>query len=321
MNSTTLYLFPGQGSHYLGMGKDLLQSDDRFFRDLLAVASEQLKRDITPYITEELTEGFTLASNLQPLITAVSLGYWNLLKNEGIEPTAVMGHSLGEITALAPAGVVSPELAVEMATFRGEMMDYSANICGGGGMAVVLFSSEEEVAEAITDFGLEESLFIANYNASNQIVISGLYQSIADFQAKFCIDRRARISKIDVSGPWHTPFISPGREKFIDWVSKKEFSNSCKDFIMNGTADFAQPNQDLKMTVADQLIKPVYWSKSLQTAVDSFGKSTTVIEVGPGKILTGLLRANGVKKKFGEIITVNSIDSISTVIDSLQSSL
>ncbi len=316
MDSSVLYQFPGQGSHFLGMGKDLWESDNSFFGRLLEVASDYLKHDLSIYISGDVSEGFIQAANLQPLISSVSLAYWDLLKKEGIEPDIVMGHSLGEITALAPAGVVSPEFAVEMAAFRGELMDYSAELCGGGGMAVVLFSSEEDVQQGIREFGLSESLFIANYNAVNQIVISGLTASLQLFADKFCTGRRAKIQKIDVAGPWHTPFVAPGREKFVEWVLKKEFSNPQKRFILNGTADFAQPADDLRIRVADQLVKPVYWSSSLKKAVEQTDKNRTmVLEIGPGKILTGLLRANRIQKHFSAVGSVNSLSAIADVVD------
>jgi [acyl-carrier-protein] S-malonyltransferase len=321
MKPATIFMFPGQGSHFLGMGKDLLDSDNRFFLELLSIASDQLKRDITPFVTGAESEGFTDAAVLQPLITAVSLGYWKLLQGEGLEPTAVMGHSLGEITSLAPAGIVSPELAVEMAAFRGQVMDLSAEKCGGGGMAVVLFSSESEVSEAIVEYGLEESLFIANYNADNQTVISGLSNALKEFDDKFTENRRAKVAPIDVAGPWHTPFIGHGRELFLEWVEKKEFENLKKDFIMNGTADFAEKSDNFKMRVADQLVKPVYWSRSLKRVVEHYDTNTAVVEVGPGKILTGLLRANGVKKSFSSVQNLNELSQLGKVVNKLSDHL
>lgn len=313
MNQEILFLLPGQGSHYLGMGKDLLDRNDTYFNELIDGASDFLGTNLKPFISGETSEGFTLAANLQPMITAITLGYCNLLKNEGLEPTAVMGHSLGEISSLAPAGVVTAAEAVELAAFRGQLMDYSAGLCGGGVMAVVLFSTEEDVKNAIVEFGLEETLFIANYNAPNQTVISGLTESVKIFDEKFCAERRAKVQKIDVAGPWHTPYIEPGREKFLEWVTKKEFSKPQKKFILNGTADFADPSDDLRMRIADQLVKPVYWTKSLTKAVEKFGENSFVVEVGPGKILTGLLRANKLHKKFGGIDVVNAVNTVSPV--------
>lgn len=308
-------LFPGQGSHYLGMGKDLLDVGDRFFLNLLEVASDTVKHDLLGYISGAKTDDFIKAANLQPLISSVSLAYWSLLRNEGITPDLVMGHSLGEITALAPSGVVTPELAVEMAAYRGMLMDRAAAECGGGGMAVVLFSTSEEVENAIVDLGLDKTLFVANYNAGNQTVISGLTDSLNLFESEFCKERRAKIQRIDVAGPWHTPFINSGREEFLTWVDKKEFSNPETGFILNGTADFAAAGDNLKQRVADQLVRPVFWSDSLQKMVSAADDSTVVLEVGPGKILTGLLRANKVHKKFHSVETVNGISVIGSVVD------
>ncbi len=312
MKSKTVFLFPGQGSHFLGMGNDLLQSGDSFFSELLSIGSEQIKRDLTDYITESKSENFIDAAVLQPLITSVSLALCKKLEDVDIKPDCVIGHSLGEITALAPAGIVTPQLAVEMAAFRGEQMDHCSTNCGGGGMAVVIFATPEEIEEAIAEYGLSDSLFIANYNAPTQTVISGLTASLQLFETKFCSDRRAKIHKIDVSGPWHTPFIADGRENFLNWAESKTFSSASTNIILNGTSEYAREDESIVEKIADQLIKPVYWTSSLEKIKTDLPESR-IIEVGPGKILTGLLRANGIKKKHFTIETVNNVESINSL--------
>ncbi len=312
MNSKTVFLFPGQGSHFLGMGNDLLKSGDSFFAELLAIGSEQINRDLTDYITEEKTDNFIDAAVLQPLITSVSLTLCNHLSEIGITPDCVLGHSLGEITALAPAGIVSPQLAVEMAAFRGQQMDLCSKECGGGGMAVVLFATPDEIEESIIEYNLTDSLFIANYNAPNQTVISGLTDSLNQFETKFCSERRSKIHKIDVSGPWHTPFIAKGRENFLEWAKSKVFTVPSTNIILNSTSDYAPKDKTIVSRIADQLVKPVYWTPSLDKIKTDLSGST-IIEVGPGKILTGLLRANGIKKKNFTIQTVNTLESIKSL--------
>ncbi len=305
----TALLFPGQGSHFAGMGNDLLNSGNRLFTDLLAVASDRLGYNLKDYITESPLPDFNKSANLQPLITAVSLSYWKLLQEEGIHFDVVLGHSLGEITALAGAGVVSPEDCVDIAAFRGQMMDMSSALCGGGGMAVVLFSDEDSITAAIDKYDLSSSLFVANYNASNQTVLSGLSRSLELFAEKFSEEYRAKVQRIDVAGPWHTPFISPGMEKYLEWAAKKEFSSARIHFILNGTADFADSQEDFLQRTADQLVKPVYWSRSLQTLA-KVNAGGLVFEVGPGKILAGLIRANKLQKSFAAVESVNSIEMI-----------
>jgi len=313
----TVLLFPGQGSHFAGMGLDLLQSRNSFFLDLVQVASDQLHFDLANQIREPNISTFTKSAYLQPLITSVSLAYWKLLCSEGFNFDIVLGHSLGEITALAGAGILSETDCVQIATFRGQVMDESADLCSGGGMAVVLFSDEQTIANAIVQYGLDNSLFIANYNAPNQTVVSGDLPSLESFSEKYTKDHPAKIQKIDVAGPWHTPFISYGREKYLQWADKKEFSSPRLQFIMNGTSDFASQNENFLLRTADQLILPVYWYQSLRKVVEHF-TGARVIEVGPGKILSGLIRANKLQKSFSTIESVNSLESLDTITRELQ---
>lgn len=296
------------------MGLDLLQSGNRYFLNLLTIASDRLGYNLTDYITDPTKVDFNHSSNLQPLITAISLSYWKLLKDEGVQFDTVMGHSLGEITALAGAGVVSPEDCVDIATFRGQVMDWSSTLCGGGGMAVVLFSDESSISAAIEKYGLNNSLFIANYNASNQTVISGLISSLDIFALKFSEEYRAKVQLIDVAGPWHTPFISPGRDKYYEWAEKKEFSSTNINLILNGTADFALSDECFLQRTAGQLIKPVYWTRSLLKLAD-VNAGGYIFEVGPGKVLSGLIRANKLQKSFSAVESVHGLDTIGLAIE------
>jgi len=285
------------------MGHDLLESNDSLFAELLAVGSDRAQLDLTSYVTGKVTEGFIRSAVLQPLITAVSLSYWNRLRQEGVVFDAVLGHSLGEITALAGCGILDPVDTVDVAAYRGIQMDLGAEACGGGGMAVVLFSEEVHVAEAISAYGLQDSLYIANYNAPNQTVISGTNESLAHFESRFSQEYRSKVQRIDVAGPWHTPFIAAGRENYLAWAVKKTFSNPNIDFIMNGTAECAGKDENFIARTADQLVKPVFWSKSLQKTAELYSESI-IIEVGPGKILSGLIRANKLQKKNSAIAKV-----------------
>ena len=310
MSNDKLFLFPGQGSHFLGMGKEFLESNNEIFKDLITIASDTLKEDLMSYVMAEKSEGFNRSAILQPLIVAISLSYLDILEQKGITPTAVMGHSLGEISALASLGLFSKEFAVEMAAVRGQLMDKSVEkCCSSGGMAAVLFVSENEIYQAIKDYNLDDELFIANINAPTQIAISGKKNAIAQFKEKFTKEHRTSVQLLDVNGPWHTKFIQYAHDEFTTWVQEKTFNSIDGKMVLNSTAKLLEPTDNIKEILADKFISPVLWADSMRVASEKF-KGYNVYEIGPSKILTGLLRANKVKKSFGKIYNINSYDSL-----------
>lgn len=317
MEQKLLFLFPGQGSHFLGMGKEFLENGITYYSELIEIASDVSKIDLIKYTKEEISEGFTKSEVLQPLIVSISLTYLKLLQDEGITPSAVMGHSLGEITALSAAGAYSPEFAMEMATVRGRFMDMSADACGGGGMAAVMFTSVDDVEEAINKYKLDESIYIANYNAINQIVVSGKSSALKIFIENFSKDYSGKVQQIDVSGPWHTPFIEVGKKEYEKWIENRLIKTPNKDILLNSTAKLLTDTDDIKLTTANQLVKPVLWAKSLHTAAEYFA-GYSIIEVGPGKILSGLLRANGVKKEFGKSYNVMNFETLNKTLTKIK---
>lgn len=303
-------MFPGQGAQFPGMGADLLKAGDKTFQEYLEAASDYASKDFSDLGASMSEEEFILSATVQPLVSAVTLGYWNKLKEADIQPDAVMGHSLGEITALGAVGVVSPIEAIEISALRGKLMDESAAKVGGGTMSAVLLAEKEEIQKEIEDLGLEETLFIVNENAPTQIVISGKEESIKIFSDSFTQKVRCKIQPVAVAGPWHTPFIEHGRAIFEEWVKDKELNDPNCIFIMNAWADVVSRADDVKKLITGQLVKPVYWRDSLLKAVELGIRD--VAEVGPGKILTGTIRANKIKKSLNNVATLNSLEAIET---------
>jgi [acyl-carrier-protein] S-malonyltransferase len=301
----TAFLFPGQGSHFVGMGKDLLRDENPLFTTLLEAASDFTSLNLKNTLLNGPKEELVKATSLQPLISAVSLGYWSILNEGGIVADTVMGHSLGEITSLGATAVVSPEIAVEMAAFRGQLMDESASLCGGGSMRAVLMASAEDAKRIIDEAGIGENCFVANDNAPNQVVVSGLESALDKFELAITNEMRVKVQPIDVAGPWHTPFITTGFDKFGEWVKNIEFKIPQSQFLMNATAKFESDPQKIKELVTGQLIKPVYWRESLQTLLKD--GNYKVYEMGPGKLLSGLLRANRVSRKLDSLELAGSV--------------
>lgn len=294
------------------MGEDLLSSGDKTFERYLEAASDFASCDLSDLGRNMSEREFNLSATVQPLVSAVTLAYWNRLRESGIEPDAVMGHSLGEITALGAVGVVTPIEALEISALRGRLMDESARKVGGGSMSAVLLAEKEEIQNEIEDLGLQDSLWVVNENAPTQIVISGKEKSIEQFSESFSKKVRCKIQPVQVAGPWHTPFIEHGRAVFAEWVRDKKLNDPDRVFIMNAWANVVERAEDVRTLITGQLVKPVYWRDSLLKAV-SLGVQE-VAEVGPGKILTGTIRANKLKKSLKAVHTLNCVEAINSFI-------
>lgn len=290
------------------MGQELFDEQDSLFLELVEIGSEVAGLSLKECMLNGPVETFHSSAVLQPSITAISLAYHNRLVETGLAPDVVMGHSLGEITALASAGVLTPHQTVEFAAFRGKEMDRSAALMGGGGMWAVLLGSAQEIAEALVAAGVQDELFMANDNAPTQTVIAGKKSAFEKFES-YCENKLSvRFRDIPVSGPWHTPFIKPGRDAFAMWVKDKKLNDATIPFIMNGPAEVVSDASAIQTNITEQLIKPVYWRDSMAKVVE-LGVDE-VYEVGPGTVLKGLLRANKIAKKVGKVFTIDSLEII-----------
>ena len=174
-----VFLFPGQGSQEIGMAADLFKADARF-RDLVRRASERTGSDLEKICLRGPERELTRTKNLQPLLVCVSLSYLRHLTEKGIRPDRVLGHSLGEISALAAAGIVSFETAVDIAAKRGEFMDAAAARVAGG-MTAVISTKREAVLQLLAQNIFGSRVVLANDNAPNQIIISGEITALEEF--------------------------------------------------------------------------------------------------------------------------------------------
>ncbi|MBU0769326.1 MAG: ACP S-malonyltransferase [Proteobacteria bacterium] len=299
-----IFLFPGQGSQEIGMGRDLFSGDD-YFISLVDMASHMSGEDLRKLCLKGPEKQLRRARFLQPLIVAVSLCYMRHLLGKGIRPEMVIGHSLGEITAIAAAGVISDTMAITMSAKRGELMDEAASACDGSMMAVMQVDPDR-VNDKIIDLGFEDKAFIANYNSPEQIVISGDRAAIKILSDKVSEDG-AKCRKLNVYGPWHSPYLKGAREKFSEWVKDAEFKEPEIPIVFNATGGTETDPQKIKALITVQLTGPVYFRQCLQYC----GEGKTFFEVGPGRVLSGLVRANGFMK--GTLIyNVNDLRGVET---------
>jgi [acyl-carrier-protein] S-malonyltransferase len=297
-----VFLFPGQGSQEVGMGADLFRSDPAF-RNLIAAASQLVGEDLEPTCLRGPAKKLMRPRFLQPLLVAVSLGYLRRLVERGLEPDMVLGHSLGEITALAAAGVVTFIDAVRIAAMRGELMEKSAAKIEGGMMAVTL-EDRRALIEWLESPEIPPSVALANDNARTQVVLSGNLATLkagAEFVAKH---KLGTCRFLAVSGPWHSPYMTEAAASFDDWLRTIPFQPPRLPLLFNATAKRAENAQEIRPTISSALTKPVQWT-SCMAAVAAMNPHS-LFEVGPGRVLSGLARANG----FGVTTTVFSVSNL-----------
>lgn len=288
----TVFLFPGQGSQEVGMGCDLFRQDD-YFISLVDEASQCVGEDLQAICLKGPEKKMARATVVQPLIVAVSLGYLRHIRQTGIRPDYVLGHSLGEITALAAAGVIDHRQAIQFAVKRGQLMDAAAAACDGA-MIAVLSIDADKVQKMIDALGFKQTLVIANFNAPHQSVVSGSRVSLDDFALEV-VKAGGTCKRLNVAGPWHSPYLKSAYDQFQIWVEPFVFKDPQILVILNGTGSLESDPAKIKASVTTTLMNPVYFSACMQYC--KIQNVSTFFEIGPGRVLSGLVRANGFLEK------------------------
>ncbi|NRG30312.1 ACP S-malonyltransferase [Niallia circulans] len=310
--SKIAFVFPGQGSQAVGMGKDLFEQFEPA-ANVFKKADQKLNFSLTDLIFEGPKEELTLTHNTQPALLTTSIAILEHFKQFNIQPDFVAGHSLGEYSALVAAGVLSFEEAVFAVRKRGEYMQ-EAVPAGEGAMAAVLGLEREKltaVTQEISDAG--NSVQLANLNCPGQIVISGTTKGVelAGEKAKEAGAKRA--IPLEVSGPFHSELMKPAAEKFASVLDGLQLTDAKIPVIANVTAAPIQDHAEIKAKLVEQLYSSVLWEDSVRKMLD-LGVDT-FIEIGPGKVLSGLIKKIDRKAK---VYAVNDLETSSKVAEELK---
>jgi [acyl-carrier-protein] S-malonyltransferase len=281
----TAFLFPGQGSQIVGMGEDLHREFD-FVREIFDMAEEITKINLSRLCFKGPMEELTQTVNLQPALTAVNLSCLAVLRRQGANFTACAGHSLGEYSALHAAGVIAQQDTVRLVFQRGLLMHREASRHRGAMQAIVGLTMAE--VEGLVAEGRKQGIVsVANHNMETQIVITGAPDPVASVGA-MAAAKGARAVPLNVSGAWHSELIRGAEAEFKEALSQTVFQAPQKEVILNVTAAEAADPGEIRDIMSRQLYSPVRWYDSMcrmkAAGVEVF------LEVGPGKVLTGLLR-------------------------------
>ena len=306
------FVFPGQGAQYVGMGKDFYENH----KEAAAIfdeADEVLGFSIKKICFEGPEEDLRLTFNTQPAILTMSVAINAVLEKEGIVPSIVAGHSLGEYSALVAAKAINFADAVKAVRLRGEFMQEAVPV-GQGAMAAIMGIEDEKVVEICSSLNSDDNVVQAvNFNCPGQIVIAGSAKAVEEAVEKIKAAGAKRAMLLPVSAPFHSSLMKPAAIRLEEVLNKINFKNAQIPLYSNVTAKPVTDKEEIKTLLVKQAASPVLWTnltKEMGKAdIDAF------VEVGPGKTLCGFA-----KKITPDIVNLNvgDLESLNKTINSLK---
>ncbi len=279
------FVFPGQGSQFVGMGKTLYDANASA-KEVFDLAEQITQKPIKRLCFEGPLEELTLTVNLQPALTAVNLALLRSLLERSVRPDFAAGHSLGEYCALHTAGVLSLEDTLNLVNLRGEYMDAASHNCAGG-MSAVLGVGLDEVRTGIEPFRSSGVISVANFNSPEQVVISGEKELVEKASSAFK-EKGWKTVPLKVSGAWHCALMKEAGQRFAERVAATKFRAPGLTVPFNVTASFETDPEIIRDLMVRQITEPVLWSSCVETMLRSGAER--FVEVGPKKVLTNLLK-------------------------------
>lgn len=305
------FLYPGQGSQVLGMGKDFYEKFEQV-KDMYKKVHELTGIDIASISFNE-EEKLNQTKYTQLAILTMSLAITKLLRDKDIQPEMLAGLSLGEYSALITANAMSFEDGVKIVQKRGE---YMQELCPEGEwlMAAILGLEDEKVEEVCKNVKLGY-VFPANYNCVGQVVISGEAHAVKEAEELAKQEGAKKAVELKTAGPFHTKMLEKASKALKEELENVKIKMPEKQVIKNIDGTQYKPNDDLKEILAEHIISPVKFSKTVQTMIDS--GIDTFIEIGPGKTLSGFVKKAKTDKQIN-IFNINSVETLEKTLNSIK---
>jgi [acyl-carrier-protein] S-malonyltransferase len=281
------FLFPGQGSQKAGMGAELLETDGDLLAGYLAQAEAASGKPIRRLCLEGPIEELTRTEVAQPALFAVALAAADAARARGVEPDFVAGHSLGEYTAACAAGAVSVEDAIELVALRGRLMGEVGDERPGAMAAVIGLDAGTlgGLCEQASDAG---TVALANLNSPTQVVVSGEEDGVVRLMELAEKAGAARVVRLQVAAAFHSRLMAGVREQMADAAADVAWSDPRVPVAANARGDLVRDAESVRAALVEQIASPVRWVECVQALVAA--GADTFLEVGPGRVLGGLVR-------------------------------
>lgn len=295
------FVFPGQGTQYVGMGKDLYEASSKA-RELFDRLFQSLDFDLKRIMFEGSEEELKQTKYTQPAIVALSLVLAELVKEKGIKADCVAGHSVGEYTAYGVSGILSLEDTIRLTAARGRIMNEVSEKVNGT-MAAVLGIPAEKIQECLK--GISGVVEAVNFNEPNQTVIAGEKKAVEEACVLLKEAGAKRALPLAVSGPFHSSLMKEAGERLKAEAENYSFQITETKLYANSSAKALTSVEEIKEEIYTQSFGPVYWVKTVENLIAD--GVDTIYEIGPGKVLSGLI------KKINKEILIKNIERLEEI--------
>ena len=303
------FVFPGQGSQEVGMGKDLIknykEANELFNEANIALKDEEF--DLKKLCLEGPEEELTKTINAQPAILTMSMILYKLLQKNNINPDIVAGHSLGEYSALVAASSIEFKEAIKLVRKRGQYMQTAIPI-GIGSMAAIISLKKDKIEELIKKVSKFGTIEIANYNSPYQIVVSVKSKAIKELLILGEEEEEINIIPLKVSAPFHSSLMIKVKENLTRYIEGVNIQDPQIPLICNVTADYVKTEEEIKDALIEQVTHPIKWVDIIKR-INSEGINY-FIEVGPGNVLKKLIKQILPKAKVYNVYDSESLEKI-----------
>ena len=303
------FVFPGQGSQEMGMGKDLVknykEADELFNAANIVLKVEGF--DLNKLYLEGSEEKLAKTINVQPAILTMSIILYKLLQKNNINPDIVAGHSLGEYSALVAASSIEFKEAIRLVRKRGQYMQ-TATPLGTGSMAAIISLKKDKIEELIKKVSKFGTIEIANYNSPYQIVVSGKSEVIEELLILGEEEEEINVVPLKVSAPFHSSLMRKAKENLACYIENINIQDPQISVICNVTADYVKTKEEIKNALIEQMTHPIKWVDIIKK-INSEGINC-FIEVGPGNVLKKLIKQILPKAKVYNVCDSESLEKI-----------